>query len=99
MADPLPEEVFPSDEAAVVVFARASTLMKPITSEIWSALTDHFTVQQIVEISFIVGMNQLISRFHAAVRTDVDGVTLDQLADSCPVRLPQAPEAAFASVD
>ena len=91
MSDPFPEGLFPPDEAAIVVFARKSTLMQPIDNETWAALAEHFDVKQIMEISFTVGLNQLVSRFHAAVRTDVDGVTLDEVSNSCPVRLPPTP--------
>ena len=93
LSDPLPEGLFPPDEAAIVVFARKSTLMQPIDNDTWRALTDHFTTKQIMEISFTIGLDQLVSRFHAAVRTDVDEVTLDAVAATCPVRLPEAPAA------
>ena len=91
MSDPLPEGLFAPDQAAIVVFARKSTRMEPIDSDTWNALTEHFTTKQIMEIIFTVGFNQMISRFHAAVRTDVDDVTLDAVSDSCPVRLPPTP--------
>ena len=91
LSDPLPEGLFPPDEAAIVVYARKSTRMEPIDDETWRQLSEHFDVKQIMEIIFTVGFNQMISRFHAAVRTDVDGVTLDALHDSCPVRLPPPP--------
>ena len=91
LADPLPEGVFSPDEAAIVVFARKSTRMEPIDNETWARLTDHFDTRQIMEIIFTVGFNQMISRFHAAVRTDVDDVTLDAVSDSCPVHLPPRP--------
>ncbi len=52
---------------------------------------DHFDVRQILEIVSTCGMNQMISRFHAAVRTDVDAETMDELGTSCPVRLPPPP--------
>jgi hypothetical protein len=89
--DPLPEGVFPPDEAAIVVLARKSTRMEPIDNYTWAALTDHFNTKQIMEIIFTIGLNQLVSRFHAAVRTDVDAYTLDLVAPSCPVRLPPPP--------
>jgi hypothetical protein len=84
--DPLPEGMFSPAEEAIIVFARASTWMQPITDEMWQKLAEHFDTKQIMEISFTVGLNQLISRFHAAVRTDVDEQVTAQLT-SCPVRL------------
>lgn len=91
LADPLPAGVFPPDEAAIVVFARKSTRMEPIDNETWVALSAHFSTKQIMEIIFTVGLDQMISRFHAAVRTDVDDVTLDAVYDTCPVPLPPPP--------
>ena len=88
--DPLPTGMFSPAEEAIIVFARTSTRMEPITDEIYKNLSEHFDTQQIMEISFTVGLDQLVSRFHATVQTDVDAVTTDQLT-SCPVRLPAAP--------
>jgi hypothetical protein len=45
-----------------------------------------------MEISFTVGLDQLISRFHATVRTDLDEVT-SEATNACAVRIPDAPEA------
>lgn len=89
LADPLPDGVYPPDLAAVVRYSRASTLMQPIDNVLWSDLADHFDVMQIIDIVFVVGMDQIISRFHAAILTDVDQDTLDPVATSCPVPFPQ----------
>ncbi|GAC1321409.1 MAG: hypothetical protein NVSMB16_16160 [Acidimicrobiales bacterium] len=91
LSDPLPEGLFPPDEAAIVTLARKSTRMEPIDNDTWSSLTDHFDTKQIMEIIFTIGLDQMVSRFHAVVRTDVDGYTLDQVAESCPVPLPRPP--------
>ena len=90
LSDPLPEGMFSPAEEAIIVFARTSTWMQPITDEIYKNLQEHFDPQQIVEISWTVGLDQLVSRFHATVRTDLDASTTDQLT-SCPVALPPAP--------
>ena len=89
--DPLPEGMFPPAEEAIIVFARTSTWMQPITDEIYGKLAEHFDTRQIMEISFTVGLDQLISRFHATVRTDVDGVTVDAV-NACAVPIPDQPE-------
>jgi hypothetical protein len=34
-------------------------------------------------------MDQVISRMHAALRTDLDGVTSDKIGDTCAVPMPQ----------
>ena len=90
LSDPLPEGMFSPAEEAIIVFARTSTWMQPITDEIYKNLQEHFNEQQIVEISWTVGLDQLVSRFHATVQTDLDASTTDQLT-SCPVTLPPAP--------
>ncbi len=90
LSDPPPEGMFSPAEEAIIVFARTSTWMQPITDEIYERLSEHFDDQQIMEISFTVGLDQLVSRFHATVQTDVDSATTDQLT-SCPVTLPPAP--------
>ena len=89
--DPLPPGMFTPAQEAIIVYARTSTWFQPITDEIWDDLARHFDEKQIMEISFTVGLDQLISRFHATVRTDVDTVTTDQLTGSCPVALPPPP--------
>jgi hypothetical protein len=88
--DPLPEGMFSPGEEAIIVFARTSTWMRPIGDDIWTRLAENFDTKQIMEITFTVGLDQMVSRFHATVQTDVDGVTTDQLT-SCPVTLPPAP--------
>ena len=70
--DPLPEGLFPPDEAAIVVLARKSTRMEPIDNGTWANVREHFDTKQIMEIIFTIGMDQMVSRFHAIVRTDVD---------------------------
>jgi alkylhydroperoxidase family enzyme len=89
--DPLPEGMFSPAEEAIIGFARASTWMQPITDEIYKKMAEHFDTKQIMEISFTVGLDQLISRFHATVRTDLDEVT-SEATNACAVRIPDAPE-------
>jgi len=83
--DPLPEVLYTPDLAAIVRYSRASTLMQPITEASWKDLKTHFDDKQFIDIMFVVGMDQVISRFHAAIQTEVDGVTLDELALPGPV--------------
>ncbi len=89
--DPLPEGMFSPPEEAIIVFARTSTWMQPITDEIYKKLAEHFDTKQIMEISFTVGLDQLVSRFHATVRTDLDGITTEA-SNACAVRMPDLPE-------
>lgn len=89
--DPLPEGMFSPPEEAIIVFARTSTWMQPITDDIYKKLAEHFDTKQIMEISFTVGLDQLVSRFHATVRTDLDGIT-SEATNACAVRMPDLPE-------
>lgn len=91
-----PEGMFTPAQEAIIVYARTSTWFQPITDEIWDNLAKHFNRQQIMEISFTVGLDQMVSRFHATIQTDVDRITTDQFKDSCPVPLPPQPGAAAA---
>ena len=60
-----------------MVSCRKSTLMQPIDDVTWAALREHSTTQQVLETTSTRGLDQMISRFHAAVRTDVDAGTPD----------------------
>ena len=92
--DPLPEGVYSPDLVAVVRYSRASTLMKSIDRFIWDGLADHFNVRQsldiiqILDIIFLVGLDQIVSEFHAAVLTEVDTDTPEQVKVAC--RVPTA---------
>ena len=88
--DPLPEGMFSPPEEAIIRYARASTWMQTITDEMWDDLRAHFDTRQIIEISFTVGLDQLVSRFHATVHTDVDDATAEATS-SCAVTIPPAP--------
>lgn len=89
--DPFPEGLYAPNEAAIIRFSRLSTRMEPIDSGTWADLTAHFDTRAIMEIIFTVGMDQIISRMHAALRTDLDGVTSDEIGDTCAVRMPALP--------
>lgn len=91
LVEPLPDGLYSPDLAAIVRYSRASTLMQPIDATMWRDLTDHFDVKRIIDIIFIIGMDQIISRFHAAIHTEVDEDTLAEVAASCPVPFPAVP--------
>jgi hypothetical protein len=91
--DPLPEGLYELDEAAIIRYSRKSTKMEPIDGQTWADLQAHFDTRAIMEIVFTVGMDQVISRMHAALRTDLDGVTSDEIGDTCAVRIPALPPA------
>lgn len=88
--DPLPEGVYEPSERAIVRYAQASTRNDPITDELYADLSAHYSVDKMIEICFTVGLSNLINRFHATFLTDVDQMTQDALAPSCPLPLPPA---------
>jgi alkylhydroperoxidase family enzyme len=89
--DELPEGLYEPDEAAIVRYAQRSTRMQPIDGRTYSALTEHFSREQIIEICFTVGLANTINRFHATFLTEVDPQTQQVLAPSCPLTYPDVP--------
>lgn len=89
--DELPEGLYEPDEVAIVRYARRSTRMDPIDEPTYSALTAHFSREQIIEICFTVGLANTINRFHATFLTEVDPQTQGVLAPSCPLAYPGVP--------
>jgi alkylhydroperoxidase family enzyme len=98
LAEPLPESVYAPAEAAIINYARKSTRLEPIDDATYGALAEHFNTQQIIDICMTVGLSNLVNRFHATFRTDVDAETLaevaagDQAAGTCPLPRPKAPD-------
>jgi alkylhydroperoxidase family enzyme len=89
-AEELPSGVYSAAEAAIVRYAQKSTRLEPIDAR-------HFVKEQIIDLCLTVGLSNMINRFHATFRTDVDDVTLreakagDAAAGSCPLPRPKAP--------
>jgi len=90
--DPLPVGVYADDEAAIVRYAQASHRMEPISDEIYGALQSHFTDEEIIDLCFVVGLSNLVNRFHATFLTDIDARTVEALGASCPLPLPPSPQ-------
>ena len=95
--DPLPDGVYDPAEAAIVRFAQKSTRLQPIDDATYNALARHFSVPQIMDIVMTVGLSNLVNRFHATFRTDLDAATLeaveqgDAIAGACAIRRPPIP--------
>ena len=89
--DPLPDGVYGAAEAALVRYAKKATRMQAIDDVTYSALAQHFSKQQIIDICLTVGLSNMINRFHATFHTDVDESTMahaeagDLAAGSCPI--------------
>ena len=91
-ADPLPDDLFTPAEAALVRFAQVSTREITIAQPLYDELAAHFTPAEIMEAVFLVGLSNLVNRFHATFLTDVDDETMAALGDraACPIPLPSA---------
>ena len=92
LLDPLPEGMFAPDEEALIIFARKSALMQPIDDDTYERLRAHFTVEQSMELCFVVGLHQMVTRMHSLFLTDVDEDTLESFGATCQVRLPTPPK-------
>lgn len=95
--DPLPDGVYDDAEAAIVRYAQKSTRLEPIDNATYGALAAHFSVPQIMDITLTVGLSNMVNRFHATFRTDVDEATIeaveagDAIAGVCAIPRPKAP--------
>lgn len=72
---PLPEGVYTESEAAIVRYAQISTSSIYVDDEVYANLAKHYTDEQIVEICIVVGLSNMVNRFHATFLTDVDEAT------------------------
>jgi alkylhydroperoxidase family enzyme len=90
--DHLPEDVYSEEERAIVEYARASTLMLPIDDDLYDALARLLEPAEIVELCFVVGLSNMVNRFHATFLTPLDDTTKTVLAESCPLPLPDQPD-------
>ncbi len=93
--DVAPPGVYSPFEATIVRYARQSTLHITIDDALYADLERYYSRQQIVDICLVVGQSNLVNRFHATFRTDVDEATLatvEQVA-TCPIPLPRPADA------
>lgn len=95
--DPLPDGVYDAAEAAIVRYAQKSTRLEPIDDDTYDALAQHFSVPQIMDVTLTVGLSNMVNRFHATFRTDVDATTLDAVEQGdaiygiCAIPIPKPP--------
>lgn len=95
--DPLPADLYPPSQEAIVRYAQKSTRLEPIDDETYGGLTKYFTNQQIIDICLIVGLSNMVNRFHATFQTDLDDATSEEairgdvIAGSCPIPRPKPP--------
>ena len=96
-ADEPPEGVYSEAEAAVVLYAQKSTRLEAVDDALYGALARLFSTEQLIDLCLTVGLSNMINRFHATFRTDVDDVTLreavagDAASGVCPLPRPKMP--------
>lgn len=96
-SDTVPEGVYAAPEAAIISYAQKSTRLEPIDDKLYAELKRHFSTEQIIDICLTVGLSNMINRFHATFRTDLDSETSaaaeagDLTYGSCPLPRPKPP--------
>ena len=75
--DTPPEGVYDPAQAAIIRYAQKSTRLEPIDDATYDALAAHFSVPQIVDITLTVGLSNMVNRFHATFRTELDEATIE----------------------
>jgi alkylhydroperoxidase family enzyme len=85
-----PPGLFAPAEAVLVRYARQSTLRIVIDDALYSELATYYSQEQIMDICLIVGLSNVVNRFHATFKTDVDPSTLATILEpgASPVPLP-----------
>jgi len=85
-----PAGLFTPSEDVIVRYARQSTLHIQIDDSLFAELSEHFRREQIMDLCLIVGLSNVVNRFHATFKTDVDQSTLDTILapGTCPIPLP-----------
>ena len=91
--DPLPHRVYDDAERAVVEYSRRLTRVESIDGSLFARLRHHFSEAQVMELCFTVGVANVINRFHATFRTDLDAATSEELGNAPPLPLPPHPDA------
>jgi alkylhydroperoxidase family enzyme len=86
-ADPSPA-VYTNAERVAIRYARTITRMEGIDDARYAELAAHYSPAEIIELCFIVGLSNLVNRFHATFQTPLDPATVDAVARSCPLPLP-----------
>jgi len=90
--DPLPDDVYADDEAAIVRYAQASHRREPVPDDVYDDLRRHFTEEEIIDLCFVIGLSNLVNIFHATFLTDLDDRTAQAVEASCPLPVPPQPD-------
>jgi alkylhydroperoxidase family enzyme len=86
------ESDFSQLERAVIRYARQLTRAEPIDDSLYAELREYFSLDQMMELCFTIGIANIVNRFHATFHTPLDEHTRNQLArDGAPFGLPDEP--------
>jgi len=78
-------------EQVVVDYARNLTRTEPIDDELFNSLREHFTLEQLMELCFTIGIAGIINRFHATFHTPLDESTRQAFESGAPIPIPAPP--------
>ncbi len=85
-------DVYTPVERAVVEYARRLTRAELIDDQLFEELRNHFTLHELMELCFTVGIASVVNGFHRTFHTPLDERTLDALADGSPLGIPGSSE-------
>ena len=78
-------------ERLVVDYARRLTRTETIDDELFAGLREHFTLHELMELCFTIGIAGVINRFHATFHTPLDEHTREAFAAGSPIPIPAPP--------
>jgi alkylhydroperoxidase family enzyme len=87
-----PLDVYSPVERAVVDYARRLTRSEPVDEELFDQLLQHFTLRELMELCFTIGIASVVNGFHATFHTPLDEQTRDAVATGSPLPIPGTPE-------
>jgi alkylhydroperoxidase family enzyme len=90
--EPLPPGVYDDAARDIVEYARRCTRMESIDDSLFTGLRRHFSLEQVMELCFTVGVANVINRFHATFLTDLDAETVEEIGNTPPLPLPPHPD-------
>jgi alkylhydroperoxidase family enzyme len=79
-------------EQTVVEYARRLTRTDAIDDELFEALREQFTLHQLMELCFTIGVAGIVNRFHATFHTPLDERTRQAFETGSPIPLPAPPD-------
>lgn len=92
VADEAARDALTPLEQIVVDYARRLTRTDSIDDELFEALREQFTLQQLMELCFTIGIAGIVNRFHATFHTPLDESTRQAFEAGSPIPIPAPPD-------